>query len=520
MSRDLGTYEVHNDGVGDDGAMPRTGWRAAALLAVAVASFIAGSLFEAANGERTENGSIRSLSGALVLTVLMAVPLAGFVAVRQRPADRPGWIMLWAGACLGVGSLAHGLAIFSLVTVSAWTPLGEASAWVATWMMALAVGLVPFTLARWPGGVCATQWMRRFEQLAASALAVVVIAQAFSPDHLDGVADVVIRNPLGVDSLADAVTTLTGLGVAVLLAFMVGCWIDLIRRYARGDRSVRRALRPPLMVLVAVVAIVLSGLLLDAAFGANSLDLAVLTAQVFAIGGLVLVSAFAANASRRRALAERERRLLVEHTESDRRRFRNDLHDGIGPILAALGLSLDVAMAGVDSANRPVIDSIGRSKALLSDALVEIRRVVSDLRPRALDELGLAGALRLQASELAAERYDGAPLAVVLSISEPLPNLPASIEVAVLRIVGEALTNVVRHAEARHCTIRLEVDGSVRLDVSDDGRGIERTRSSGLGLASMRRRAEELGGSFTISRPASGGTVLSVSIPVMAGSLR
>ena len=95
-----------------------------------------------------------------------------------------------------------------------------------------------------------------------------------------------------------------------------------------------------------------------------------------------------------------------------------------------------------------------------------------------------------------------------------MPRLPAALEVALLRIAGEALTNVVRHAQASHCMVQMEVQDAVLLQISDDGRGLEPGRSSGVGLASMRRRAEELGGSFTAEGRLPRGTLVTVSIPI------
>jgi signal transduction histidine kinase len=164
----------------------------------------------------------------------------------------------------------------------------------------------------------------------------------------------------------------------------------------------------------------------------------------------------------------------------------------------------------------------------LKAAVADIRRLVHGLRPPALDELGLVGALRQRAArygagglyESAEGDQQGVPsLVVTVAATEPLPILPAAVEVAVYRIVDEALANVAKHAAARSCVVRLDVDGRSRLtvQVDDDGVGIASDRVAGVGLLAMRERAEELGGSFAIGpRPDGPGTRLLVLLPLSA----
>ena len=114
----------------------------------------------------------------------------------------------------------------------------------------------------------------------------------------------------------------------------------------------------------------------------------------------------------------------------------------------------------------------------------EVRRLVYDLRPPQLDELGLIGALREQAGRFSGE------LEVSVAAPDALPPLPAAVEVAAYRIVTEALTNVARHAEASTCRVVLALDGSLDISVIDDGRGIAADARHGVGLGSMRERAD------------------------------
>ena len=147
----------------------------------------------------------------------------------------------------------------------------------------------------------------------------------------------------------------------------------------------------------------------------------------------------------------------------------------------------------------------------LRSAIADIRRLVHDLRPPALDDLGLLEALRRLA-----ERYgsEDERLGVLVEAPEDLPNLPAAVEVAVYRITQEALTNVARHAQAHSCVVRFAVDEDVALEIVDDGVGIPAKRSAGVGLSSMRERASELGGSCIVEPAPKGGTQVLVHLPM------
>jgi len=141
-------------------------------------------------------------------------------------------------------------------------------------------------------------------------------------------------------------------------------------------------------------------------------------------------------------------------------------------------------------------------------AITDIRRLVYNLRPPALDDLGFVAAIRAQAMH-----YEHPSLRVSIEASEPLPELPAAVEVAAYRIVQEALTNVVRHANARSCLIRLTFDGTLHLSVTDDGCGIPAERQAGVGLRSMQERAVEVGGSCVVEALPSKGTRVQASLP-------
>ncbi|WNM39175.1 histidine kinase [Micromonospora halotolerans] len=227
------------------------------------------------------------------------------------------------------------------------------------------------------------------------------------------------------------------------------------------------------------------------------------------LGRQVAVAAHAAQLAEE-VRASRER--LVLSREEERRRLRRDLHDGTGPRLAALVLRLETAQARF--ASQPaVVAALADLAALAREAVSDVRRVVRGLRPPSLDELGLVGALR----EVAARHsHDG--LTVQLIGDPPVGRLPAAVEAAAYRITDEAVTNAARHATARTCAIRLTTEpAGLVVQVDDDGVGLAEDRPAGVGLISMRERAEELGGTFAVTAGAEGGTSVRACLPVDRG---
>jgi signal transduction histidine kinase len=219
----------------------------------------------------------------------------------------------------------------------------------------------------------------------------------------------------------------------------------------------------------------------------------------------------AVHAVRLTADLQRSRERLVATREEERRRLRRDLHVGLGAQLAGLNVQTGtlrrVIPCDPDAADELVVELREELRGAISD----IRRLVYDLRPPALDDLGLVEALRQLA-----ERYDSKdePLRVAVEAPEDLTNLPAAVEVAVYRITQEALTNVARHARAKTCVVRLAVNDNVALEIVDDGVGMPSGRSAGVGLSSMHERAEELGGGCTVEALPEGGTRVLARLPL------
>ena len=222
------------------------------------------------------------------------------------------------------------------------------------------------------------------------------------------------------------------------------------------------------------------------------------------LGVLRLLAAPLATAVRATALADElqaSRERLVGAREEERRRLHRDLHDGLGPTLTGAGFKADAAHNLVDSAPADAKALIAALRTDIGEAIADVRRVVYQLRPPVLDELGLVGAV--------SRHCDGLPMRVSVESSGPVPDLPAAVEVAAYRIAVEALTNVARHAAASHAQVEITVDTAVRLAVRDDG-GSAGAWRPGVGLTSIRDRATELGGTWSAGPTGTGGLVTAV----------
>jgi signal transduction histidine kinase len=206
---------------------------------------------------------------------------------------------------------------------------------------------------------------------------------------------------------------------------------------------------------------------------------------------------------------QRARERLVTAREEERRRLRRDLHDGLGPQLGSQTLTLTAVRKLLrrdpDAAEALLASAMQHSE----DAIRDIRRLVYDLRPPALDDLGLVGSLQQVAAHY---REHGLPVAIDAAPGDS--PLPAAVEVACYRIVQEALANVVRHARARRCRVALRVGDRLELEVQDDGIGLPAEVRAGVGIVSMRERAAELGGQCAVEPLPGGGTIVRAQLPL------
>lgn len=206
---------------------------------------------------------------------------------------------------------------------------------------------------------------------------------------------------------------------------------------------------------------------------------------------------------------QRSRTAVVEAREAERTRLHRDLHDGVGPTLGGIALGLEAARNHLHRDPAEAERVLQRLAELAGQATGEVRGLVEALRPAALDGQGLEGLIRCHA--------EAVEPALAVTVDPAVPGaLSPAVEVAVLRIVLEALTNVRRHAAASGGQIQLSLDEDRVLSVvvDDDGRGIVAGRPAGVGLGSIRARAAELGGVATVGRSPLGGTRVLARIPV------
>lgn len=220
------------------------------------------------------------------------------------------------------------------------------------------------------------------------------------------------------------------------------------------------------------------------------------------ISGLVAVAALLDETNRALELA---RARVVEVRHEERRLLRRELHDGLGPALSGTAL----ALAAV-----PSTSALSPDDAVLLERLVDelsrraddVRQMARVLLPPVLDEGRLGEALRLLAERSSMPRFS-------VTVDAPhADRLDGLHQVVVYQVAGEAVRNAARHAQARHCEVRLEMPaaGGVRLTVSDDGRGLDPDAAPGVGIAAMRERAAELGGSVEVEGGADGTRVVMV----------
>lgn len=218
----------------------------------------------------------------------------------------------------------------------------------------------------------------------------------------------------------------------------------------------------------------------------------------------------AAAALRLSSTVEQAREHVVRAREEERRRIRRDIHDGLGPQLASIA-------HGIDAAINYLEEDRARSRGLLvaaskhsHDAVHEARRLVHDLRPPALDQLGMSEAVRGVAATLA--NPAGAPT-VNVTVDGDMNALPAAVEVAAFHIAQEALTNAVRHAQATGISVSIIGGPPLVLEVIDDGIGYGSPRPGGIGVQTMRDRAAELGGTLELALLRDGGTRVRAVLP-------
>jgi signal transduction histidine kinase len=251
-------------------------------------------------------------------------------------------------------------------------------------------------------------------------------------------------------------------------------------------------------------------------FGAAALTTVLLTSLYLIRSNRRLFAELAALSEARRDLAQQ----LITARESTLREIARELHDDLGQVLTALGSMVTRIrrQVGTSSPLDPELQEIG---TVAQAALDNVRGLSQTLHPSILDDIGLEGTIQWYLSTL--ERQSG--LTLSYECKGPVRAVDSAVAIHVYRILQEALSNVARHSGAREAWVRLHfTPGALALDVEDHGRGFdserERPAAGGLGVVTMRERAELIGGTIAFLRPATGGTLVHLIMPLEAEELR
>jgi signal transduction histidine kinase len=228
-----------------------------------------------------------------------------------------------------------------------------------------------------------------------------------------------------------------------------------------------------------------------------------------------LQSARLEEAQRREALRGEMLRRIVAAQESERQRIARELHDETGQALTAIGLGLRGVASSVQNDGAKSAANLRQLEQLVEHSLIELQRLISDLRPSHLDDLGLGAALRWYAGEIEKRL----PIKITVSVRDERADLSTEMKTTLFRITQEAITNVIKHSAANQAKVILfYLPDGVRLEVSDDGVGFDQavmqsTTRPSWGLIGMQERATLLGGMFEIKSYPGSGTRIHVYIP-------
>ncbi|KJK44116.1 histidine kinase [Lentzea aerocolonigenes] len=502
-----------------DGRLPSRRWRA-----VAIAIVVTAPLFVIELGADPEGPGYLKLPGYAELGPLwivselrtLAALLAGVVALAvryRRGEDSVLWLLLAASVAAAFvvpWSFVAGTPVFVLLSI----PLIPVAVTIAivrhqlldirlvvsrvlAWVLLSAVVLVVYGLL--------VAVLDRFvsAQLGRSVVATVVVALLVAPvlPRLQRLVDRALYGDRGDPArvVSKVGEHLAGEGLAgVVEAVRVALRVPYVALTA-GQELAGNGTRPDNVEVVPLEydGVTVGELHVGVRTGESTLGAA--DRNVLRLVAAPLAVAVHATLLSTQLQASRER--LVTAREEERRRLRRDLHDGLGPTLTGVALSADAAtnlLATDPDRTRTLITGVS---ADVRTAIADVRRLVEDLRPPALDELGLLGALRQRAEHLVRT-----PLQLRLDVPDEVPRLSAAVEVAAYRIATEALTNVVRHSRASSVILRLSCAEALEVEVTDDGPP-NGPWHPGVGMQAMRERAAELGGGVEAGPTERGGRV-------------
>ncbi len=477
--------------------MPSFSQRHAAALAAALLVLSVGAAITATWVDRTHAVGAKLLNDPETTTAeLVCFGTAGAVLIARRPDLPFGWLLGLAATAdvllVGLGvpclSLAHG------------GRGGQLPAWgvglgVLQWVPTAMAGIIN---VRFPSGRPSSSLGRWLDRGLCYGIAIGVVASYVGDSVATDVGEA-LGQPLPTRRSFDG-TWITAVGNAstalipliLLLGAMAGIGVVVrcfqasgVERQQLQWRAAGAAASLALFPFAAAEALPAAADVIEPLIFVATLLIPVLRYQLWS----------GAPVPRRRKIGPLvSRRTLIEVHEEERRRLRRDLHDGLGPLLTGLRLNLDAVQTQLATDPDKALEYLSTARQASAEVISDLRGLVYGLRPPALDELGLAGALRTQLAVLA----EGSTTKVTLHVDDELA-LSAAIEVAVYRTATEALTNVVRHSPAQSCVVSItQTRADVVLNIDDDG-PVSDTWYAGIGLTAMHERAAELGGALLAS---------------------
>lgn len=496
-----------------ESSRPRQKWSQLHMKAAAVplwASSLAATLLNVwlLVLNREAPGPLTTPSEFIFAIGYLALATLGAAIVLRDGAKRLGWILLGSALALSLAALASEYAVYSVVTQPRSLPGVRLVAWFGAWAWWAGAGsALTAGLLLYPTGSLPSPRWRPIAWGAAGNVALLVLLHALAPGQLDG-EYAIVTNPLGIEAARQVLRPLRNVGWLLLAAnALLGLGCALVR--------LRSSSRPQRRQMTWLTAAGCGGMAAALVWGITRSGEDVLSpgVQAVVVGGafalpIAIASAVMRDAGLRRSF---ERSLLAR--EEERRRIRRDLHDGLGPTLAGIGLQLEVAKGLLRTDPDAAEATLGRLSDRVTGAVGDIRRLLDDLRPPLLDQLGLVSAIEEGTSYLT-RHSDGDDFAVSVEVTGDMDGLPAALEVGALRIVMEAVTNAYRHARASTCSVGLTRNGKLEISIADDGVGVSPEHLPGVGLTSMCERATELGGTCRIRQRPEGGTLVQAEIPI------
>ena len=466
-------------------------------LVTTVAGVVAVLALLAAGATEGVEGFNSTVSLVLQMIGMAGLALAGATLARHRPREPIAWLMLGAAAAWVAGPLTL---LAALALLGRGDELAPWAGWVTNWIWVPAQGLTTIMLLRFPNGRLPGRRWRVAEALVLGWTGLTTLTTAVLPGPLGAQALEPLTNPLGIPALgSSSFPLLTGLFAVLPGLVVLACAAPVLRWRRAGERD-RRALR--WLALAALVVAVAAPLALLAEAGAVLQGVALLLLPV-AVGAAVV----------RDQLWGLDLRVRYDRLHAarlqERERLRRELHDSLGPALGSLSMRAEAARNLLARGETGRIDELLASIGTTTEeALVEVRRLIDDLGPAALQEQDLGAALREHVRVYA----DTFPVTVSLH-PDPLPDLEERAAATAYLVVVEAVRNAARHSDGTGARVRLAVvDDRLEVQVRDDGRGLTGS-VEGTGRRGMGRRAAAVGAALSVQEAVDGGCTVRLTVP-------